>query len=169
MRDLVGAETINWGVVATGKIAGQFARAFSNLDDGSVLAAVGSRREETAAAFAAEHSIATAHPRYEDLAADPSVDVVYIASLQPSHADDAILFLDAGKHVLVEKPMALTESEARQMVDASDRAGVRLMVGQSTRFGATFQKAKELVTGGAVGEGLNVARHSIFWIERLST
>ncbi len=64
--------------------------------------AVGSRRGETAEWFAREHGIATAHSRYEDLAADPDVDVVYIASLQPGHAGDAVMFLEAGDRFLME-------------------------------------------------------------------
>ena len=100
---------IRWGIAATGKIAGSFARAFPQItDDQASLAAVGSRRQETADAFAAEHGIPTAHGTYDDLAADRDVDIVYVASLQPGHVADAVRFLEAGKHVLVEKPMALS-------------------------------------------------------------
>ncbi|MGI9645100.1 MAG: Gfo/Idh/MocA family protein, partial [Ilumatobacteraceae bacterium] len=109
---------MRWGIAATGGIAGEFAQAFTNLDDG-VIAAVGSRREQTADEFAATHGIERAHPTYAALADDPDVDVVYVASLHPDHCPSTIMFLEAGKHVLVEKPMALNAAEADRMIDAA--------------------------------------------------
>ena len=151
MVSLTGAESINWGIAATGKIAGQFAQAFPNLDDGSVLAAVCSRRAETADRFAAEHGIPSAHPRYEDLAADPLVDVVYIASLQPSHADDAVMFLEAGKHVLVEKPMALSIAQVEQMTAAAVANDRFLMEAMWMRFNPGPVEAVRRIHAGEIG------------------
>ena len=112
---------IRWGIAATGKIAGSFARAFPHIiDPDASLVAVGSRRHDTASAFAAAHAIPVAHGSYADLAADPDVDIVYVASLQPGHVADAVRFLDAGKHVLVEKPMALSAAGVDTILSAAE-------------------------------------------------
>ncbi|MGO4612222.1 Gfo/Idh/MocA family protein, partial [Variovorax sp. 2RAF20] len=75
------------------------------------IAAVGSRSQTGADAFAAEFGIPTAHASYEALVADPNVDIVYISTPHPFHAANAALALNAGKHVLIEKPIALNAVE----------------------------------------------------------
>jgi predicted dehydrogenase len=77
-------EPIRWGVVGTGVIAGDFARDLRLLP-GHVMAAVGSRTQQRADAFAAEHGIAHRHATYEQLVEDPAVDVVYVATPNPEH------------------------------------------------------------------------------------
>src|SRR5690606_22544197 len=103
---------------ATGAIARVFATGLTQLDDAEI-AAVGSRSAERAAAFAAEVGATRWHGSYEDLAADPGVDVVYVASPHGRHERDALLFLEAGKHVLCEKPMALNRAQCERMVAAA--------------------------------------------------
>lgn len=144
--------TINWGIAATGKIAGQFARAFAHLDDDSALVAVGSRQAETANEFAAAHGIQTIHPSYSDLAADPAIDVVYIATLQPGHADDAVMFLEAGKHVLVEKPMALSAAQVDRMTAAAEANDRFLMEAMWMKFNPGPVEAVRRVHAGEIGE-----------------
>ncbi len=143
--------TINWGIAATGRIAGQFARAFAELDDDSALVAVGSRRAETAAEFAAAHAIETAHPSYAALAADRGVDAVYVASLQPGHADDAVMFLEAGKHVLVEKPMALSVVQVDRMTAAAAANDRFLMEAMWMRFNPGPVQAVHRIHAGEIG------------------
>ncbi|MGY2701684.1 Gfo/Idh/MocA family protein [Nocardioides sp. HB32] len=106
--------TTRWGILATGRIAHTFARDLA-LVPGAELVAVGSRRPESARAFAAEHG-GTAYGSYEELVADPAVEVVYIATPHALHLDNARLCLEAGKHVLCEKPLTLTVAEAEEMV-----------------------------------------------------
>ena len=108
-------QDIRWGILATGKIAHTFARDLALVPD-ATLAAVGSRSSGSAEAFAAEHGATVAHGSYAELAADPDVDVVYIASPHALHLEHAQLVLEAGKHVLCEKPLTLNVGEAEEMV-----------------------------------------------------
>jgi predicted dehydrogenase len=109
------AGDIGWGILATGKITHAFARDLAAVP-GARLAAVGSRRLESARAFAAQYGAAAAYGSYAELVADPAVDVVYIATPHALHLDNARLALAAGKHVLCEKPLTLDAAEAEEMV-----------------------------------------------------
>src|SRR4051794_38681959 len=113
--------TIGWGILATGKIAHTFARDLA-LVPGARLAAVGSRRlaaaQEFAAAYAGEGT-PTAHGSYEDLVADPDVDVVYVATPHAVHLENVRMAFEAGKHVLCEKPVTLDAADAEEMVRLS--------------------------------------------------
>ena len=110
---------IRWGFLATGRIADTVARDLALLSDHR-LVAVGSRRPEAARAFAEEHAgphgVPRAHGSYEELVADPEVDVVYIASPHSLHLEHARMALEAGKHVLCEKALTLTAADAEEMV-----------------------------------------------------
>ena len=122
-------ETTRWGILATGRIAHSFA---TNLREvpGARITAVGSRRRESADAFAQEfgdRSSIRAHASYEDLVADPEVDVVYVATPHAFHLENARMAFDAGKHVLCEKPLALNLAEAEAMV-AEARAADRFLM-----------------------------------------
>ncbi len=144
-------DPIRWGVAGTGGIAASFVRDFAALDDGEITA-VGSRSAASAQAFAAEHDIGRAHGSYEELAADPEVDVVYVAGIHPVHAPQSCMFLDAGKHVLVEKPMALNAREADAMIDAATRNDRFLMEAMWMRFNPAHVEMMRRVDDGAIGE-----------------
>ena len=111
------SQSTGWGILATGKIARSFARDLREVP-GARIAAVGSRTAGSAEAFAAEYAgpDCRAHPSYEALVADPGVDVVYVASPHALHLEHAALALEAGKHVLCEKPLTLNTAEAETMV-----------------------------------------------------
>ncbi len=111
------AETTGWGILATGKIATSFASDLREVP-GARLAAVGSRTTGSAQAFAEEYGgpDCHAHASYADLVADPSVDVVYVATPHSMHLENARLALEAGKHVLCEKPLTLNTAEAEEMI-----------------------------------------------------
>ena len=116
-------EQIGWGILATGKIARGFA---TNLraTPGARIAAVGSRSAEAAQAFAWDYAEKGTrfHGSYADLVADPSVDIVYIASPHSMHLDHARLAFDAGKPVLCEKALTLNARDAEEMIGiARDR------------------------------------------------
>ncbi len=145
---------IRWGIAATGGIAAEFARAFARLDDGedASIVAVGSRSRDNADAFAIEHGIERAHGSYGDLAADPGVDVVYVASIHPDHCATTIAMLEAGKHVLVEKPMALNVAEADRMIGAARRNDRCLMEAMWMRFNPTHVAAFEHIDRGDIGD-----------------
>jgi phthalate 4,5-cis-dihydrodiol dehydrogenase len=107
-------------------------------------------RPEACAQFASEFGGA-AYSAAEDLAADPHVDAVYISTPHQFHAANAIAAAAAGKHAIVEKPMALTLNDCRRMVEAAERAGVALIVGHSHSFDAPILHARMLVASGALG------------------
>jgi phthalate 4,5-cis-dihydrodiol dehydrogenase len=107
-------------------------------------------REEATTRFAAEFN-ANIHASVEALAADPAVDVVYVASPAEHHAAHAIAAANGGKHVLVEKPMAQSLAECQSMVDAAGRAGVQLVVGHSHSFDRPILRTRELIASGAYG------------------
>ena len=107
----MATEKIRWGILATGAIAAVFVEDLKTLADAEV-AAVGSRTLEAAKAFATRHGIPRAHGSWAELAADPEVDVVYIATPHSAHHHAAALCLDAGKAVLCEKPLTLDAAQA---------------------------------------------------------
>ena len=111
------ATTVRWGILATGRIAQSFARDLGEVPDATVVA-VGSRSPGSAAGFAATYGAegCRAHDSYEELVADSGVDVVYVASPHAMHLEHARLALEAGRHVLCEKPLTLNLAEAEQMV-----------------------------------------------------
>ncbi|PZF58925.1 gfo/Idh/MocA family oxidoreductase [Curtobacterium sp. MCSS17_008] len=141
--------TVRWGVIGTGGIAHSFVADCTAA--GIEFAAVGSRTLEGAEAFAAEHGIARAHASYEDLVADDGVDAVYVATPHSRHAEDALLAIAAGKHVLVEKAFTITAAEARRVVDAARRADVAVMEAMWTRFLPQMTMIRELVAEGRIG------------------
>ena len=142
--------TLRWGILGPGGIA----RAFTGdlRTAGLEVAAVGSRRQETAEAFASDFGIAHAHGSYEDLVADPDVDIVYVATPHPMHAANALLAIEAGKHVLVEKPFTLNAAEAADVRDAAAERGVLAMEAMWTRYLPHMVRIRELVASGALGE-----------------
>lgn len=139
-----------WGILGPGGIA----RAFTSdlRTAGLDVAAVGSRRRETAEAFAADFGIPHAHGSYEELVADPDVDIVYIATPHPMHAANALLALEAGKHVLVEKAFTLNAAEAAAVRDAAAERGLLAMEAMWTRYLPHMVRIRELVESGALGE-----------------
>jgi predicted dehydrogenase len=141
--------TVRWGVIGTGGIARTFVGDCTAA--GVVFTAVGSRTQGSADAFAAEYGIPRAHGSYEDLVADDEVDAVYVATPHSRHAEDALLAIAAGKHVLVEKAFTITADEARAVVDAARRADVAVMEAMWTRFLPQMTMIRELVAEGRIG------------------
>ena len=135
LRDACGyrgrMDTIRWGILATGKIAHSFAADLALLPDAR-LEAVGSRSTASAEEFAAEFAPpdgapARAHGSYEDLAADPDVDVVYVASPHGLHLDQVRMLLEAGKPVLCEKAITLNAAQAEELVALARERDLFLM------------------------------------------
>ena len=141
---------LRWGILATGGIAHAFASDLRTA--GRDLVAVGSRSAGGAERFAEEFGIPRAHASYEDLVADPDVDIVYVSTPHPFHADNAILALEAGKHVLVEKPFTLNQAEAERVRDVAAAQGLLAMEAMWTRYLPHMVRIRELVAEGALGE-----------------
>lgn len=141
---------IRWGILATGLIARLFTRDL--LRSGHRVVAVGSRTEQGASSFAAEFGINAAHGSYEALIADPAVDIVYVATPHPLHAPNATAALEAGKHVLVEKPFALNAIEAERVVELAARRRLVVLEAMWTRFLPHMVRIREIIRTGRLGE-----------------
>ena len=141
---------LRWGILATGGIAHAFAKDLRTA--GLDIAAVGSRRAEASRAFADEFGIPNAHDSYEALVQDPDVDIIYIATPHPAHADNAILALEHGKHVLVEKPFTLTAAEAARVRDVARAQGLLAMEAMWTRYLPHMIRIREIVESGVLGD-----------------
>ncbi|HEX6366682.1 MAG TPA: Gfo/Idh/MocA family oxidoreductase [Agromyces sp.] len=143
-------ERLRWGILATGGIA----RAFTNdlKLNGFTVQAVGSRSQASAEAFAAEFEITNVHGSYESLAADPDVDVVYVATPHPMHAASARTLLEAGKHVLVEKPFTLNRREAEHLADLAAERRLLVLEAMWTRYLPHMARIREILAEGTLGE-----------------
>jgi len=119
---------------------------------GATLVAAANWREESLAAMAAEFEIPRTTTRWEDLAADPEVDVVVIGTPNALHAPQAVACLRAGKHVLVEKPMATSVAEADEMIAAARDSGAFLMVAHCWRFHDDVRAMRDRVAAGEFGD-----------------
>lgn len=145
------ADPVRWGIVGTGDVSSAFTPDVA-LARHATLAAVCSRDVMRAHTFADQHGIATAYGRFEDLLEDPRVDAVYIATPHGTHRDLGIQALEAGKHVLIEKPMAIDSEQVRELVDAARRAGRFLMEAMWTKFNPAIQDLQRLILEGRIGE-----------------
>ena len=140
-----------WGIIGTGKIAHIWAQDLQSARSGR-LVAVGSRSADRAGAFAAEFGVAHTHGSYEALISDPLVEFVYIATPHTSHAKLAMDAASAGKHVLCEKPLAVTADEAAQMIECARSSGTFLMEAYAFRCHPQTQRLMELLGAGEIGE-----------------
>lgn len=145
------SKEFRWGILASGGIAQAFARDLSYFNH-HIVAAVGSRSQESADSFAAEFPGCTAYSSYEALVADPTLDAIYVASPHPYHVSNTVLALNAGKPVLCEKPFTINAAEARQMKAAADANGVALMEAMWARFLPHMHKVREILASGILGD-----------------
>jgi predicted dehydrogenase len=143
-------EKLRWGILGTGSIA--HAQTSDLLAHGFSVTAVGSRAQDSADAFAAEFGIASAYPSYESLVAADDVDVVYVSTPHPMHAANALLALNAGKHVLVEKSFTVNAREAREVVDLAESKGLVVLEAMWTRFLPHMIRIRDIVRSGEIGE-----------------
>lgn len=143
--------TTGWGILSTGHMASVFAADLALLGDEATLVAVGSRDLVKAEAFARDHGFARGYGSYAEVAADPEVDAVYVGSTHNDHHASTRLCLEAGKAVLVEKPMAINTREAEEMVALARERGVFLMEAMWMRTSPLIRKVAEIVASGELG------------------
>jgi predicted dehydrogenase len=143
---------LRWGVLGAAKIAVQKVVPAIQRSERGEVASLASRDLERGRQVARELNIASVHGSYEALLADPAIDAVYIPLPNHLHARWTIAAAQAGKHVLCEKPLALSAREAQTMIDAAKAAGVTLMEAFMYRFHPTWRKVRELCASGAIGE-----------------
>ena len=146
---------IRWGVIGPGIIATGFAEAMQWVEGGTITA-VASRSAERAEAFGDRFDIPTRYGDYDALAADPDVDVVYVATPHSRHEADTIGLLRAGKHVLCEKPFALNARQAARMAEEARSRGLFLMEAIWSRFLPAYRSLVEVIGEGRIGEPLLV-------------
>ena len=142
-------DSIGWGILATGKIAHSFCRDLALVPGGHV-AAVGSRRLASAEAFANEHG-GTPYGSYEEMVADPAVDVVYVATPHVLHAANVRAALAAGKAVLCEKPMTLDAATSEALVAEARERGLFLMEAMWSTCHPMWRALKALLDSGRYG------------------
>jgi predicted dehydrogenase len=145
------SEPVRWGVVATGGIASKFVTDLGLVPDARVMA-VASRTPEPAQRFAAEFGIERAYGRWSDLAGDPDVEIVYVATPHVAHHAAAKMMLEAGKAVLCEKPIALNTVQAEDLTATATANNVFLAEAMWMRAIPAIRRAVELVASGAIGE-----------------
>jgi D-xylose 1-dehydrogenase (NADP+, D-xylono-1,5-lactone-forming) len=143
-------DAVRWGLLSTARI-NQALIAGIRVAEGAQLVAVASRSEAVARAYAAENEIPRAHGSYEALLADPEVDVIYNPLPNSLHVPWSIRALEAGKHVLCEKPMSRRTAEVEEAFDVADGAGRVLMEAFMWRYHEQTEVLTRLVRQGAIG------------------
>ena len=142
---------IRWGILGTGRIAHKLAEAIKCSEDGELYAAA-SRSTAKAEAFAAEYGIKKAFGSYESLAADPDIDIVYIATPMSSHYDDSMLCMRHGKHVLCEKSVALNSKSVEEMLKFAREKNLFFMEAMWMKCRPAYLKALEWARSGKIGD-----------------
>jgi predicted dehydrogenase len=145
----------NWGIIGAGEIARVFVNGLRFSREGRVVA-VASRTPGRGESLAEDFSIPRRYTNYEELLADRDVQAVYISLIHPHHARWAIAAARAGKHILVEKPMAMTAVQAAEMIEEARRCDVFLMEAFMYRCHPQTARLAELIRSGAVGTVLMI-------------
>jgi len=144
-------KTIRWGMIGCGAVAEVKSGPGFYKSHHSSLVAVSSADPELTRSFAQRHAVARPYEHTEQLLADADIDAVYVATPPSSHRPLALLVANSGKHVYVEKPMAMRFEECREIVDACEQNGVRLFVAFYRRAMPRFLKIKEWLDRGLIG------------------
>ena len=148
---------MQWGIIGTGGIARKFAQTLSQMGkEGETLVAVASRQEASAQAFAREHGAARAYGSYEAMMQDPQVEVVYIATPNALHFDNVRMCLQAGKHVLCEKPFTLNAAQARALYALAAEQKRFVMEAFWIRFLPVLLEMRAVIARGEIGTPVHV-------------
>jgi predicted dehydrogenase len=143
--------SVKWGILGTGKIAKRFMQAAFYVPDAQVVA-VGSREQHTADQFGAQYGVPKRYGSYDALLRDPEVEVVYVATPHTLHAENTLAALQAGKHVLCEKPFTINAQQAEQVIQAARAAGKFVMEGMWTRCFPVVREIVRRIQTGELGE-----------------
>nr|XP_053649374.1 trans-1,2-dihydrobenzene-1,2-diol dehydrogenase-like isoform X1 [Cherax quadricarinatus] len=146
-----------WGIVSAGLISSDFVNALKLLPPGEHrLVAVAARSLERAKSFATKNGVEKAYGSYEDLAKDPDVEVVYIGTIHPYHLPVGSLMIQAGKHVLCEKPMCMSVKETKQLIKLAKEKKVFLMEAVWSRFFPVYHEMTKRIKAGEIGDVVQV-------------
>jgi len=146
------AQTLRWGILSTANIGRAAVIPALHASDRGVIGAVASRDRSQAEAFAEANGIPTAYGKYERLLEDPEIDALYIPLPNSMHLEWTCRALEAGKHVLCEKPLALTAEDCMEMARVAKRVDRRLMEAFMYRFHPRTERLVEMVEAGEVGQ-----------------
>lgn len=145
---------MKWAIMATGNIANKFARTINAMKENGEaqeLEACASRTLDKAKDFAKQYEIAKAYGSYEEMLADEAVEAVYVATPNNLHYENCKACLNAGKHVLCEKPFTVSATEAKELFLLAKEKGLFIMEGFWIRFLPALQKMQEIIQSGAIG------------------
>ena len=145
------AHPLRWGILGAGNISAQWVMSLQACA-GATVTAIAARELERAQAFADRFSITSAYGSYEEMVESPDVDIVYVGTVTRLHKEHSILALNAGKHVLCEKPLADNAADAREMYAAAESNGVMLQDAMWTRFFPAVEHARSAIEAGLIGE-----------------
>jgi predicted dehydrogenase len=152
-----------WGLIGAGDIARRRVAPAMRDSPESELVAVSRARADLAGAFAAEFGARRSYPRWQDLVVDTDLHGVYVATPVDVHAEQTIAAAEAGKHVLCEKPMAMTAAECDRMIAACRANGVTLGVAYYRRFYPAILRAKAVVESGEIGSPVFAQMNAFEW------
>jgi xylose dehydrogenase (NAD/NADP) len=156
---------LKWGLLSTARINGRLIPAIRAAERAE-LAAVASRSQMRAEAYAAEWDIRRVHGSYQSLLDDPDVDAIYISLPNSLHAEWTVRAAEAGKHVLCEKPLAVSVTECDQIIAAAESAGVVVIEAVMYLHHALLSKGRQLIEEGAVGRVTLVRGVLSFFLDR---
>jgi predicted dehydrogenase len=154
-----------WGLIGAGDIARKRVAPAMRDSPASALVAVSRARSELAEPFAREFGARRWHARWQDLVADQDLDGVYIATTVDVHAEQTIAAAEAGKHVLCEKPMAMTAAECDRMIAACRASGVELGIAYYRRFYPAVQRVKAILAAGEIGTPVFAQMNALEWFD----
>jgi predicted dehydrogenase len=150
-QDPLRAPILRWSILGPGWIAERFVKSLKENTRQEIVA-IGARSAARAQAFADQWGIAKAYPSVEALVGDPAIDAVYISTPHQHHFPNALTAVEAGKHVLVEKPLTLNAKEARQLAEAAKRSNVLCMEAYWTDFLPKFDVLRQVLEDGVLGQ-----------------
>jgi predicted dehydrogenase len=158
-------DRVQIGVLGTGVIIRDFHMVTLQNHPKAEVVAAGNWRPESLARLAHDFGIPRTYTDFATMAADPDIDAVVIGLPNYLHAPVTVQMLEAGKHVLCEKPMAMSVAEAEEMIEAGERTGRRLMIAHMWRFDREILWLRDLVASGALGCIFKVKSHAIWLYE----
>ena len=142
---------LRWGILGAGNISAQWVWAL-HACKGATVSAVAAREIDRAKEFASQYGVASAYGDYREMVAADDVDIVYIGTINRLHKEHTLLAIEAGKHVLCEKPLTETLSDAQEMYAAAEAKDVMMQDGMWTRFFPAVEHARAAIEAGTIGE-----------------
>lgn len=142
-----------WGIISAGKISSDFCIALRTLPRTEhEIVAVAARKLDDAEAFAKRHGVKKAYGSYESLAADPDVEIAYIGSIHPKHCEQSLMLLEAGKHVLCEKPMGMSAAETKKILKAAKEKKLFFAEGFWSRHFPAYDQLRQELAANPIGD-----------------